>query len=317
MHFEQKKKYWKVLVEAILGVVCCVCRTEAARSATVTGCSCLLPTASCFWSPLNGRWLSLVQCLPARPSCDTVSPVQCLEPSFCIPWFSLPLGPDIIHPNLWRNFCPIESPLLGLVSPVLHYSFPCVLWAQLLHSVIPLPLDICSFGNTLDSSLSNKSSSIAIIECFWSWIKISWSPCWFVVFKFGLNLVIYPGCCVPFSLALLCSTWYALTVKGRRWILWHSKREQKGAQLSPSWACTLHCKSGFKRRLTNLFAFAFPLLVHNKYSLILWTKLYLPFWCMALICPLLSKLDPNYTWNLNCAFDFTQILESCNSTIWL
>ena len=161
-----------------------------------------------------------------------------------------------------------------------------------------------------------KSSSIAIIDCFWSWIKISWSPCWFVVFKFGLNLVIYPGCCVPFSLALLCSTWYALTVKGRRWILWHSKREQKGAQLSPSWACTLHCKSG-KRRLTNLFAFAFALLVHNKYSLILWTKLYLPFWCMALICPLLSKLDQNYTWYVNCAFDFTQILESCNSTIWL
>ena len=140
--------------------------------------------------------------------------------------------------------------------------------------------------------------------------------CFNIWTKFGLNLDIYPGCCVPFSLALLCSTWYALTVKGRRWILWHSKREQKGAQLSPSWACTLHCKSG-KRRLTNLFAFAFALLVHNKYSLILWTKLYLPFWCMALICPLLSKLDPNYTWNLNCAFDFTQILESCNSTIWL
>ena len=62
---------WTILV-----VVCCMCRTEAARSATVTVCSYPPPTAaSCSCSPLNGRWLSLVQCLPGRPSCDTVSPI--------------------------------------------------------------------------------------------------------------------------------------------------------------------------------------------------------------------------------------------------
>ena len=39
--------------------------------------------------------------------------------------------------------------------------------------------------------------------------------------------------------------------------------------------------------------------------------------CMALICPLLSKLDQNYTWNSNCAFWYPQMPGACNEAIWL
>ena len=52
---------------------------------------------------------------------------------------------------------------------------------------------------------------------------------------------------------------------------------------------------------------------------ILWTILCFVTCAMrvALICPLLSKLDQNYTWNLNCAFWYPQMPEACNEAIWL
>ena len=209
-------KYWKVLVEAILGVVCCVCRTEAARSATVTVCSYPPPTAaSCSCSPLNGRWLSLVQCLPGRPSCDTVSPI-----THSVPFYKL------LHS--------VNSQLLSLV------------------------INKFGFKSSLRSSLILKDSQLELLKEVKQSHCLSFSPPFiFLVFQSWKNLVVYPGCCIPVSRALLFSTLYALAVKGQRWILWDSE-ERNRRVLSSSWACTRHCKPEKQRFVLLLYSQIFP-----------------------------------------------------------
>ena len=199
---------WTILV-----VVCCMCRTEAARSATVTVCSYPPPTAaSCSCSPLNGRWLSLVQCLPGRPSCDTVSPI-----THSVPFYKL------LHS--------VNSQLLSLV------------------------INKFGFKTSLRSSLILKDSQLELLKEVKQSHWLSFSPPFiFLVFQSWKNLVVYPGCCIPVSRALLFSTLYALAVKGQRWILWDSE-ERNRRVLSSSWACTRQCKPE-KAKICSAFAFS-------------------------------------------------------------
>ena len=196
--------------------------------------------------------------------------------------------------------------LLGPVSPrpaFLRHSFPCVLWAQLLHIVISSPL-INRFENSwtfhclIKFKLSRANGLVfnaMMIHLRYEQIKNY--ECSSLLSSNHRNLDIYPGCCVPLSLALLCSTLYALAVKGWRWILWHiQKREQEGAQpLMGMHASMQIWKAKVDKSLWFAFASLVSIALDAQYILmgttILWTKLYLLFWCslsMALICPLLS-----------------------------
>ena len=170
-HYCLFSSYHMYISWTILVVVCCMCRTEAARSATVTVCSYPPPTAaSCSCSPLNGRWLSLVQCLPARPS---------------------------------------------------YNSFP-------------------DFFSVI-SVLEHLAATITKQTTVWNW-----SPLTFMKMLIYLSMLAY---------------W--------KQILW-------------TILCFVTCAM-----------------------------------CVALICPLLSKLDQNYTWNSNCAFWYPQMPGACNEAIWL
>ena len=154
------------------------CRTGAARSATVTGCSApaFSPTnASCFWSPLNGRWLSSVQCLPARPS--------------------------------YNSFADFFSVILVL--------------------------------EPLAATIPNKQQ-------FWNGSPVTFHCCFFYE---EVDIFEHVGLLKEILWTILCFVTCAMRV--------------------------------------------------------------------ALICPLLSKLDRNYTWNLNCAFWYQQMPGACNKAIWL
>ena len=199
-------------------LLCVVCVGQKRHAPPPLPSALTLPplhAASCSCSPLNGRWLSLVQCLPGRPSCDTVSPI-----THSVPFYKL------LHS--------VNSQLLSLV------------------------INKFGFKTSLRSSLILKDSQLELLKEVKQSHCLSFSPPFiFLVFQSWRNLVVYPGCCIPVSRALLLSTLYALAVKGQRWILWDSE-ERNRRVLSSSWACTRQCKPEKQRFVLLLYSQIFP-----------------------------------------------------------